>query len=140
MSKTILVIDDDSQYREVVEHILLDNGYDPAVVACPDEAFKLLADQQFDLIMCDLHMPFTLDEHMSEFQYSDQVGIKTLEELRWVFPELPILAVSSTPAWQLRKMIEEIPSVVALSKPFSSKALMSLIEVILQNDGCRQVH
>ena len=56
MLPSVLIVDDEKHTREGLRQALEDN-YDVAVAASADEAFNLLAAQEFDVIVTDLRMP-----------------------------------------------------------------------------------
>jgi len=53
----ILVIDDDEPIRELVKHALTDRGYQVSCVSNGAEALTLAAEQDFELVFCDVVMP-----------------------------------------------------------------------------------
>jgi CheY-like chemotaxis protein len=127
-TKTILLIDDDDEFRHTAIQVLVDAGHDVWDARCPDEAFPLLARERFDIIVCDLHMPFTLGESLPEYGYSFEVGLRTVKEFRWVYPNLPILAISVAAPEDLRRIAKYLDPIPAFTKPFYPEELVSLIE------------
>jgi DNA-binding NtrC family response regulator len=65
----ILVVDNDQDVLLALERTLEDRGYDTAAVLSQEEAFKLLAEDSFDL--------FVLDDYLS-----DKDSIQLLTEFR----------------------------------------------------------
>jgi len=53
----ILVIDDDEPIRELVKHALTDRGYQVSCASNGAEALTLAAEQDFELVFCDVVMP-----------------------------------------------------------------------------------
>jgi CheY-like chemotaxis protein len=53
----IMVVDDDADVRELIELALAGEGYEIASVDGGPAALKQLAQQAYDLIVCDLQMP-----------------------------------------------------------------------------------
>jgi CheY-like chemotaxis protein len=125
---TVLVIDDNEEFRQLLCTILLDNEFDVRDVDCPEGAFNLLRTEKVDLIICDIHMPFTTGPSQKDFEQSNRVGVRTIEELRWVFPEMPIIAVTAAMPLDLAKIKREVDGVPTLSKPFSPEQLLVTIE------------
>ena len=125
--KSILIIDDCPEYRSLIGAILLEAEYDVWEVASPDEAFAVLRNENMDMIICDLHMPFTSDERFQEFEVSYKVGINTIKELSGVFPFKPIIAVSAAPPSELRAMTCDLGTVPALNKPFQAEELLLVV-------------
>lgn len=129
--KTILLIDDHKEFREIVSAMLLSAHYDVREASCPDEAFEALRGEIPDLIVCDLYMPFTMSDEMGDFEYSYQVGVKTVEELRWAIPEVPIIVASAAVPMDLEARTRHLEGVRTLSKPFSSATLLALVSALL---------
>jgi DNA-binding NtrC family response regulator len=53
----ILVVEDDVEVRPLLEHILLDNGFQVATAENVAIATTLLNSQPFDLVICDVKLP-----------------------------------------------------------------------------------
>ncbi|HEY9450797.1 MAG TPA: sigma-54 dependent transcriptional regulator [Gemmatimonadaceae bacterium] len=53
----ILVVDDEPGLRQTVSRILAAEGYDTSAAGQGEEALAMLAEQDADLILCDLRMP-----------------------------------------------------------------------------------
>ena len=127
-TRSILVIDDNDDFREVIECILLDAEYCVRAVRCPDEAYQVLKEETFDLIICDLNMPFTLGEHRDQYPFSFEVGVKTILELGWVFPTSPIIAVSAAAPSDIDRLRLDLGDLPVLSKTCAPKELLALVE------------
>jgi DNA-binding NtrC family response regulator len=54
--KSILVVDDEKNQREILETILSDEGYDVTTASSGEAAMKFVADRHFDLVLTDLKM------------------------------------------------------------------------------------
>lgn len=126
--KSILIIDDNDDFRSLICDILLDAEYDVWDAPCPDQAFAVLGRETFDVIVCDLQMPFTLGKDFDKYPFSFEVGMRTIRELAGVFPFTPIIAVSALPRLVLHQLQNEIQTVPILPKPFQAKELLDLIE------------
>jgi CheY-like chemotaxis protein len=131
--KSILIIDDCEEYRETTAHLLLDAGYDVWEASCPKEAFEILHRESFDLIVCDLHMPFATDESKDEFVESYEVGVKTVRELKDIFPEIPVIALSNTPQTNLTRIARFMESVPTYAKPLYTQEYLDLVGLHIEN-------
>jgi DNA-binding NtrC family response regulator len=72
----ILLVEDDPDVRPLMEHIILDRGYQVTTAESVTVATKLLNAQPFDLVICDVNLP-----DGSGLTVADQAiaaGIKTL--------------------------------------------------------------
>jgi len=54
--KSILVVDDEKNQREILETILSGEGYDVTTASSGEAAMKFVADRRFDLVLTDLKM------------------------------------------------------------------------------------
>lgn len=130
--KTILLIDDDEDYREVVRLVLEGEGIEVLEADSPDSAFKLLEKSCVpDLIVCDLHMPFTTDDSRDDYMESSEVGIRAVHELAWVYPSTPVVAMTSMPKIDLQRIRESVDPVPAFTKPMCKNDLAELFCTIL---------
>ncbi len=77
----ILIIDDDTQIREMLRQMLENEGYSVLDAANGKEAIKLQHETPCQLIITDLIMP-------------EKEGIETIRELKRDFPEVSIIAMS----------------------------------------------
>jgi two-component system, OmpR family, alkaline phosphatase synthesis response regulator PhoP len=57
MKKSILIVEDDEDIRELVSYHLLKEGYQVASVASGEEALAIAQDQPPDLIVLDVMLP-----------------------------------------------------------------------------------
>lgn len=121
--RSVLLIDDSADCREDIEMVLTDESLFVVTVPCPHDAFAALERESFDVILCDLHLPFILDERIHDFPYSIEVGIQTIRTLRETFPEIPIIGITaSMPSDTAR--IESDPLIgPLLQKPFTREKL-----------------
>jgi CheY-like chemotaxis protein len=126
-NKSILIIDDCENFRMVASNILLDAGYIVEAAACPYDAFELIRKEDFDIILCDLHMPFTYGEDADEFQTSYQVGIMTIRELQGLYPDKPVIALSATDPDDLSRIKGSLKGINAFSKPQNKRELFAIV-------------
>lgn len=140
MIRTVLVIDDNEQFRSFLVSILLDEGFDVRDVSCPDEAFKLLLrGEEIDVILCDLDMPFAEGDKSTEYKFSPEVGVETIKELMWVYRWKPVIAMTALPHDQLQVYKKQLNTIPLLSKPFSYIDLFRLIEGSLEQRSAEVV-
>ena len=57
MSATILIVEDDAVFRQLLSTVLDDAGYTVAVAADGGEGLRRIQRESFDLVLCDLKMP-----------------------------------------------------------------------------------
>lgn len=81
MSASILVLDDDENFRRTLAFILKRAGYQVTTVEHPQAAVESLQNGTFDLFVLDIKMP-------------DMDGLSLLAEIRKQYPHLPTLILT----------------------------------------------
>jgi DNA-binding NtrC family response regulator len=59
MTGRVLIVDDDQSMCEMIEADLKSRGFNTSWHVCADEAFSVLKDEDFDVVLTDLQMPGT---------------------------------------------------------------------------------
>jgi len=126
--KSVLVIEDSADFREDLEMLLGDDKYFVVSVPCPHDAFEALKRESFDIILCDLHMPFILDERIVDYPYSIEVGIQTIKTLRDTLPDTPIIGITASMPSDVERLEQEKDLGPLLQKPFSRDQLVQTLE------------
>ena len=127
-TQSILIIDDCDNFRLIASHMLLDAGYLVDEASCPHDAFELIKKEKYDLILCDLHMPFMNGCQGKDFQTSYQVGIMTINELQGLFPRTPVIALTATEPSDLQRIKSALKGISAFTKPSNRKELFEIVE------------
>jgi two-component system response regulator MprA len=109
---TILVVDDDSELRSLLQDILVDQGY--AVVAADDgvSAVRAVVEREPDLILLDMRLP-------------NMNGWDVTRELRNRGYHTPVVVM--TAALSSENWATEVGAVGYLAKPFDIDALISVV-------------
>ena len=81
----MLVVDDDLAIRELLRHMLGEEGYEVSLAANAAEARNLIGEQAFDVVLCDIQMPgesgLSLAAHIaSEYPRTAAVMITALDD------------------------------------------------------------
>ena len=118
-SATILVIDDESQIRKLLEITLDANGYKTEFAINAQEGLMLAANHPPDLIILDLGLP-------------DDNGQNVLVKLReWFKNPIIILSVKSSEE-EIVKALDNGANDY-LTKPFRTKELLARVRAVLRN-------
>ncbi len=118
--RTILVVDDEPDLRDVVRRMLGKSGYDVITAADGNEAMEK-ADAhtgRIDLLITDIMMP-------------EMSGTELAEQLREVRDGMPVLFMSGYAAPVLAEKGTLDPGTVLLQKPFRKQELVSAVENLL---------
>lgn len=123
MAKTILVVDDEEEYRVLLSRILTSAGYDVCVAGTGQEGLKLFAARRPELILLDVMLP-------------DMLGFEFCRKIRaGSSPEIPVLfctvrsAVSS-----LARGVRE-GSTDYVIKPFVPEELLKRIRAAMKGEN-----
>jgi DNA-binding NtrC family response regulator len=82
MAGKILIVEDDTITRRNLSVLLSDEGYDVDQAGDGVQALEIIAEQPFDLVLSDIVMP-RMD------------GLKLLQELQFVAPQMPVMIMTS---------------------------------------------
>jgi CheY-like chemotaxis protein len=116
MSKSILLIEDDTDVREVLSYLLLDQGYDVACAVDGQEALSYLhAGLKPSIIVLDLMMP-----GMNGYEFRD--AQRREPELA----SIPVIVLSA--AGNVAQRTKDLDAAVALEKPIAFEKLCNAIE------------
>ncbi|MBF0141985.1 MAG: response regulator [Magnetococcales bacterium] len=115
----ILIVEDERQIREALKQVLEREGHTVRLAENGDEGVLAFCAEPSDLVICDILMPV-------------KDGLETIEELRRLAPELPILAVSGGGPGEKAQFALDVAqlcgAVQVLAKPFSRKEILAAID------------
>jgi DNA-binding response OmpR family regulator len=120
MKARILIVDDDSSIRELIELYIRKEDWESRLVNDGDTALGLLKKERFDIVLLDIMMP-------------GKDGFTVLRELR-AFSDVPVIMLTARG--------ESLDKVIGLdsgaddyvTKPFDTAELISRIKVILRRN------
>ena len=116
--ETILVIDDDPQALRYVRRALADAGYNPVVIAEPEEALLTMEESRPDLVLLDLVLP-------------DADGIALMRDIVSV-ADMPVIIISAYGRDQVVDRAFEAGAEDYIVKPFSSTELVARVRGALR--------
>ena len=129
--ETILIVDDEKNYLTILSAILEDEGFEVLTALGGQEALEIHKTSDLDLILTDMKMP-TMD------------GIKLLENLKSVDPDLPVIMM--TAHGTVDKAVEAMQkgAYTYVLKPFDNERLIiyvtkaiSMYQVVKENRRLR---
>ena len=117
MPKSILVVDDNEDLRELVSSALTQAGYDVFGASNASEGLRIAAQQEPDLVLLDIMMP-------------GMDGLEMLARLRERDKEMPVIVMTahSTPETVISAMREQACDFLA--KPFDMDDLVSAVNAV----------
>ena len=122
---TILVIDDDPQICDLLEHVLREEGHVVHSAFNGEEGICLYRQHLPDLILVDILMP-------------EKEGLETILDLRREFPTIMIIAMSAankSAKINLLELAQRLGAQYRMTKPFQLQTVINLVNTALrQND------
>jgi len=116
--KRILIIDDDEDLSLIISDMLESYGYHVTCAATCEEAFSLLEEQVYHLILLDINLP-------------DATGFEVCKELRTV-STVPVIFASARTSETDRITGFDIGGDDYLPKPYSMKELLSRVNALMR--------
>jgi CheY-like chemotaxis protein len=118
----VLVVDDESQMREVLRQALERRGHSVDQAGDGRQALQRLAEHQPDLVITDLVMP-------------DMEGIETIQALRRKCPKMPIIAISGggrVDPENYLSMAGQIGANRTFAKPFRLEEILTAVRELTE--------
>ena len=114
--KSILVVDDETYTRELLEILLGDEGYNVKTAKDGFEAIDIIKKSSYDLICMDVRMP-------------GLNGVETLAEIRKVNEDIPVIMITGYgPNDLVKKAQEKYHIVGCIYKPFDIDEFLTEIK------------
>jgi DNA-binding NtrC family response regulator len=118
----ILVVDDDTDYRNMIsEYLTRIQGYEVLPAASGEEALKILPSCQPQLVLLDLTMPGI-------------GGIETLLRIKALQPDLCVIMVTGTEDLNIARKALLVGAADYLVKPFDLDYLDSVLKIYMAQD------
>ena len=117
-SPSILITDDDRQFRETVRDILQPEGFRTLVAGDGAEAFEIVQTEEVHVVLLDMHMPRL-------------TGLETLQMVKQYKALLPCILLSAELDEEVRAAAERERAFSVLRKPVSRIDLTSVVRQAL---------
>jgi len=123
----ILAVDDQRYFRELIEGLLVEEGYEVQTASSGEEALHVLEREDFDVIVTDLVMP-GID------------GSELVDRIKQRQPEQEVIMV--TGVVDVKTAVDAMKQGITdyILKPFDRKALSGSLDRILQRRRLRDEH
>jgi len=127
----ILVIDDCEEFLQMLEGVMEEAGHSYVAVKSVSEAKSFLGAESFDLVLCDLVLPYGDESDSAEHglaQDSAMTCVYAISELSKSYPKIPVVAMSGALVGEGLDAMNRFGAVRAIAKPFSTTQLIATIE------------
>jgi len=111
---SVLVVDDDEDFRSLVRGELIEAGYDVELAAGAEEGLQKLLGEDVDVLLLDLQMP-------------GKNGCQLLREARQMGVQSETVVVTAYPESDVAEQCLEAGAFELLEKPLSSRMLLSTV-------------
>ena len=122
MAHKILIIDDDTSLRRVLEYNLQEEGYEVCAAADGEHGLLLFAEQQPDLVITDLKMPGIS-------------GFQVLEAVKKRSPQIPVMVLTAFGAVATAVEAMKLGAYDYITKPFNRDELRLTVRKALEMRG-----
>lgn len=122
MTTTILIVDDQPQISKILNDVLIKKGYSTVMAFNGESAYQKALELKPDLIIMDIMMPI-----LSGFDAVKK--IKSHIEME----KIPIIFLTARGLDTDKEEAEKLGAVGFVTKPFSPKSLLALVESILNH-------
>ncbi|MCM8823736.1 MAG: response regulator [Candidatus Omnitrophica bacterium] len=124
MGKRILIIDDEELIVQSLVSLLNSQGYTVKIAKSGKEALKIIQDNNFDLIICDVRMP-------------EMDGIETITKIRSYLKKakkknIPEVIITGYADVDKYEKAMELKVIDYLYKPFHSEDLLKVIRKVIK--------
>jgi DNA-binding response OmpR family regulator len=116
--KKILVVDDEPEVRQLMEHFLTDRGYEVRIAENGRLALAALDTFMADVVLLDMHMP-------------EMDGLETLKRLAVRSPSLPVIMVTVNEDVETTTHLLQMGAADYVPKPFNLDYLEQAINIQL---------
>jgi DNA-binding NtrC family response regulator len=114
MRKSILVVDDEKNQREILQKILSSEGYDVTTASSGEAALKFVREQHFDLVLTDLKM-------------TGMSGLDLLRELVAFDKSIIVILLTAHGTVDSAFEAKELGAFAYLQKPYDREKLLETI-------------
>ena len=123
MPNKILVIDDNNEVRDMLHDLLRLKGYDVETAETGSLGLEKLVSSSPDLIICDIAMP-------------EKDGFQVLKEVRETpnHENVPFIFLTASMIRSEEQQIINTSANGYLMKPYESRKLFSMLDVLLKKD------
>lgn len=125
MMEKILIVDDEAFIRENLERIIAEDGYRPISTESPDEAIRIVTEEEISLVLLDLNL-------------GGSSGLDVLREMREVDPELLVIIITGYGTVESAVEALKIGAYDYIKKPFKADAIHLIVKLALETQNLRR--
>lgn len=121
----ILIVDDEAFIRENLERIIAEDGYRPISTESPEEAIRIVAEEEISLVLLDLNL-------------GSSSGLDVLKTMREVDPEILVIIITGYGTVESAVEALKIGAYDYIKKPFKADAIHLIVKLALETQNLRR--
>ncbi|MCP9448355.1 MAG: sigma-54 dependent transcriptional regulator [Nitrospira sp.] len=121
----ILVVDDDADMRELAQDMLRDRGHQVSVAGSGEEALKLLAEEDYAVVLTDLRM-------------KGMQGLELLNRIKREYPEVNVVLMTAFGSVDTAVEAMKHGASDYLTKPVKKDELIRVVERVIREAALRR--
>src|SRR3990167_1363017 len=121
----VLVVDDDAEMRELVFDVLKDRGHQISTAGSGQEALKLLAEQDFAVVLTDLRM-------------KGMLGTELLVEIKRLYPDIGVILMTAFGSVETAVEAMKRGASDYLTKPVKTEEIIRVVERAVRESALRR--
>lgn len=121
----ILIVDDEAFIRENLERILAEDGYRPLSTESPDEAIRIVAEEEISLVLLDLNL-------------GSHSGLDVLRAMKEVDPDILVIIITGYGTVESAVEALKIGAYDYIKKPFKADAIHLIVKLALETQSLRR--
>jgi PAS domain S-box-containing protein len=120
-NKRILIVEDEADTREMLEHALKQRGAKPIGVESAKQAFRLLEEKSFDLVISDIGMP----------DVDGYTFVRKMRAMKSPLRKIPAIALTAYAGEEDRKLSTEAGFNAHIPKPITLTELVRVMSKVI---------
>jgi DNA-binding NtrC family response regulator len=118
--QSILLVDDDPEFRKAMKKMFEKSGYDVTVAADGQEGLDAISEKTFDLIISDLRMP-------------NLNGMELMEELKRRKINLPVIFITAYGEVESYMDLMNLGAFEYINKPVKGQEILAVVRKALES-------
>ena len=121
----ILIVDDEAFIRENLERILAEDGYRPLSTDSPEDAVRIVAEEEISLVLLDLNL-------------GSRSGLDVLKAMKEVDPDILVIIITGYGTVESAVEAIKIGAYDYIKKPFKADAIHLIVKLALETQNLRR--
>jgi len=121
-TNSVLVVDDEAIVRESIRDWLKESGYDVAIAESAEEALKMVAKKEYNVLVLDVRLP-------------GKSGLTALKEIKAQYPGVKAIIITAYPSEETTAEAHKLGALEVMVKPVAPEDLEKLINEAVETIG-----